>query len=68
MTTHKCKHEDRINKIDREQGETITAHKALVKRVDRLTQVAIAVGVVMLGNTLLFMGFLVSFWVERSGQ
>ena len=63
---HTCRQEEKINKMNREQGEILIAHQSLVKRVDRLTQVAIAVGLVMLTNTLLFMGFLISFWIERS--
>lgn len=64
MAKHVCKQASRINRMDREQGEFKATLQALVGRFDRLTQVQIAVGVVLLGNLLVTLGFLVSFWIE----
>jgi len=64
MSCTDCKHEERINRLDREQGETKISLVALVTRVDRLTQVAISVGMVLLVNVMATLGFLISFWVK----
>ena len=67
MQSHECKHETRILRLDREQGETKVALKALVGRVDTLIKVAIGVGIALVTSTLATLAFLVSFWVERAG-
>lgn len=67
MAVHECKHENRINRIDREQGESQIALKSLVERVDTLIKVGIAVGVTMFTSTLATLGFLFTFWVRNGG-
>ena len=62
---HPCKQETIINKLNREQGEFKGALNALIQRFDRHTKVQIALGVILISNTLVVLGFLITFWVEN---
>jgi hypothetical protein len=64
---HECKYENRINRMDREQGEFKVSLTALIDRFDVLIKVGIAVGVVGLTSTLTTLGFLIIFWVKNIG-
>jgi len=61
---HECKHESRINRLDRESGETKQGLKDLISRVDTLIKVLTGVGILLGGSVLTTLGFLITYWVK----